>query len=397
MNQEKFLFEWVPAIRMLCQNRGLPVVTVVEESRNNKSMDEDDQMRDWMHRYGEKTMIMAGMEADGALNLGEIRRQIMEPAKRSIQEGLWIVLKGLGLLVAGPSYIANQAAIALQSHPAKRERRGRFDGKVVAVTGGAQGFGQGIAERFFHEGAHLMLADLNIEKGTKLVTDLVGNANFNTAFFEPCDVTDATSVKRMIMQTVRYYGGLDVLISNAGVLVAGGLEDMTLEDFKFVTEVNYTGFYNCTSAAARVMKSQSEFSEHAFSDIIQINSKSGLQGSHKNFAYAGSKFGSIGLVQSFAMELVSHRIKVNAICPGNYFDGPLWSDPETGLFSQYLNAGKVKGARNIADVRRYYEEKVPMKRGIEISDIMKAIYYVVDQNYETGQALPVTGGQIMLH
>ena len=135
----------------------------------------------------------------------------------------------------------------------------------------------------------------------------------------------------------------------------------------------------------------------SYSDIIQINSKSGLTGSHKNFAYAGSKFGSIGLVQSFAMELVTHGIKVNAICPGNYFDGPLWSDPDKGLFSQYLKAGKVKGARNIVDVRRYYEEKVPMKRGIEIVDIMRAIYYVVEQNYETGQAIPVTGGQIMLH
>ena len=132
-------------------------------------------------------------------------------------------------------------------------------------------------------------------------------------------------------------------------------------------------------------------------DIIQINSKSGLEGSNKNGAYAGSKFGSIGLVQSFAMELIEDGIKVNAICPGNFFDGPLWSDPDKGLFVQYLRAGKVPGARTVAEVRKFYEAKVPMGRGCEPADVMKAIYYLVDQQYETGQALPVTGGQVMLN
>ena len=133
-----------------------------------------------------------------------------------------------------------------------------------------------------------------------------------------------------------------------------------------------------------------------FGDIIQINSKSGLEGSRKNFAYAGSKFGGIGLTHSFAMDLMPERIKVNAICPGNYFEGPLWSDPETGLFIQYLKAGKVPGAKTIADVKRHYESMVPAGRGCRVEDVVKAIKYVIDQEYETGQAVMVTGGQTML-
>ena len=98
-----------------------------------------------------------------------------------------------------------------------------------------------------------------------------------------------------------------------------------------------------------------------------------------------------------ALELVEYGIKVNAVCPGNFFDGPLWSDPEKGLFVQYLRTGKVPGARNVADVKAFYEAKVPMKRGCTGADVMRAIYYIIEQEYETGQAVPVTGGQVMLH
>jgi len=131
-------------------------------------------------------------------------------------------------------------------------------------------------------------------------------------------------------------------------------------------------------------------------DVIEINSKSGLEGSNKNFAYAGSKFGGIGLTQSFAMELAEYGIKVNAVCPGNFLDGPLWSDPKRGLFKQYLDSGKVKGATSIEDVRKFYESKVPLGRGCTIEDVARAVLYVIEQKYETGQAVPVTGGQVML-
>jgi len=171
---------------------------------------------------------------------------------------------------------------------------------------------------------------------------------------------------------------------------------MTKEDFDFVTSVNYTGYFLCAKHAVPVMKIQHQISPGYLSDIIEINSKSGLEGSNKNFAYAGSKFGGIGLTQSFALEFIEYGIKVNAICPGNLLDGPLWSDPEKGLFKQYLDAGKVEGATTIAEVRKYYESRVPMGRGCETLDVARAIFYIVEQQYETGQAVPVTGGQVML-
>jgi sorbitol-6-phosphate 2-dehydrogenase len=144
------------------------------------------------------------------------------------------------------------------------------------------------------------------------------------------------------------------------------------------------------------MAAQHRADPQYMSDIIQINSKSGLAGSNRNGAYAGGKFGGIGLTQSFALELIEDGIKVNSICPGNLFDGPLWSDPENGLFVQYLRTGKVPGVKTIEQVRKFYENKVPMGRGCTTADVMHAIYYLMDQKYETGQAVPVTGGQVML-
>jgi NAD(P)-dependent dehydrogenase (short-subunit alcohol dehydrogenase family)/rhamnose utilization protein RhaD (predicted bifunctional aldolase and dehydrogenase) len=275
-------------------------------------------------------------------------------------------------------------------------RGGRLENRIVIVTGAAQGFGAGIAEMLFSEGANIVVADLNEEKGEEFTSQLNEKPSKNRAFFVKVNVAESASVESMIRKTVNRFGGLDVLISNAGILHAGSLDEMDQATFELMTKVNYTGYFLCAKYAQKVMKIQNRFKPDYFMDIIQINSKSGLKGSNKNFAYAGGKFGGIGLTQSFALELMSYNIKVNSVCPGNFFDGPLWSDPEKGLFVQYLNAGKVPGAKTIADVKAFYELQVPARRGCKPEDVVKAVLYIIDQEYETGQAVPVTGGQNML-
>jgi NAD(P)-dependent dehydrogenase (short-subunit alcohol dehydrogenase family) len=246
------------------------------------------------------------------------------------------------------------------------------------------------------EGANVVVADLNSEKGLEMAQQLNRMAGKNKAVFIKTDVSQPASVESLMAETVKNFGGIDVLISNAGILRAGSLDEMSPETFELMTRVNYTGYFLCAKYASAVMKLQHVYKAEHFTDIIQINSKSGLKGSNKNFAYAGGKFGGIGLTQSFALELIPFRIKVNSICPGNFFDGPLWSDPENGLFVQYLRTGKVPGARSMEDVKAHYEKQVPAGRGCRVNDVMKAIFYVIGQEYETGQAVPVTGGQEML-
>lgn len=271
-------------------------------------------------------------------------------------------------------------------------------GRVALVTGAAQGFGYEIAIRLAASGTIVFLDDINSEGVDQLSKELNEHYGVGTSYPIYADVTIEDEVVKMFDKIIKTVGGIDLIVSNVGVLKAHSILEQPLDEFEFVTKHNYTAFMSITKHSANIMKKQWEQSPNSFFDIIQVNSKSGLIGSNKNGAYAGSKFGSIGLVQSFAMELSAYNIKVNAVCPGNFLDGPLWSDPTNGLFAQYLKINKVPGAKTIADVRKDYENKVPLgKRGCEGIDVFKAIRYLVDQCYETGQALPVSGGQLMLN
>jgi len=329
------------------------------------------QARTSMDLYLDATKIMAGATQLGGVNYQSDRdRQFIED---------WEV----------EAYRKKIAA-------ALSDSAGRLNRKVTLVTGAAQGFGLEIARGLAAEGAHVVLTDINEAGAQTAANELCDKHGAGRGIGLAINVTDSDSIRECLDQVVRTYGGLDVFVSNAGVLKAESVKTQPEQDFDFVTAVNYKGYYLGVQQAAPILATQHAANPAYRSDVVQINSKSGLVGSSKNFAYAGSKFGGIGLTQSFALELVEDGIKVNSICPGNFFDGPLWSDPENGLFVQYLRAGKVPEAQTVDDVRKHYESKVPMQRGCHAEDVITAILYVIEQRYETGQAVPVTGGQDML-
>ena len=338
-----------------------------------------------------KAVFCAGATLSDALNVAELAKD-------------GALVQKLTAAFGGPSYLADAFREFIENWEVESYRKkvasggagGRLNGKIAVVTGGAQGFGYGIAEELMGEGAVVAIADVNIAGAQAACDKLNGTSGKIKAFPLAVNIGDEESVKEMVELLVRTCGGADVFVANAGVLRAGSVKTMEKKDWDFVTDINYTGYFLCVKHIAQVMARQNA-SGNGWTDIVQVNSKSGLQGSNRNGAYAGSKFGTIGLTQSFAMELVTERIKVNSVCPGNFFDGPLWSDPVKGLFVQYLNSNKVPGAKTVEDVKKFYEAKIPMNRGCFPKDVAKAIVYAVEQCYETGQAIPVTGGQVMLN
>ena len=279
----------------------------------------------------------------------------------------------------------------------RTNRTGRLKGKTVLLTGAARGIGKDLSLSLAREGAQLLCTDQNAVGAQETAEEINRSFGEGTAVGLQADVTDPDSVAQAFLTAARTFGGVDIFISNAGIVRAGTLDEMTVEEFERMAKVNTTGYFIGVKCAQEIMKLQHRFHPSGFCDIIQINSKSGLEGSNKNFAYSGSKFAGIGLTKSFALELCPYNIKVNAVCPGNYLDGPLWADPQNGLLLQFLRAGKVPGAKTVEDVKAFYEKKVPLGRGCLPEDIARAVLYCIEQTYETGQAIPVTGGQIMLH
>ncbi len=352
--------------------------------------------------YGERPRIVSG-DDQGLFAAGQTLRE----AELALEAALNATkVEQLTQAFGGPNFLDTEAQALVRATDGYPQREALaaqlaakpLGGKVVLITGAAQGFGYGIAQDVAARGATVIVADLNLEGAIKAADELVNEYGPGTALAVKVNIADEDSVITMIDDVVHRCGGLDVLIANAGVLRAGSVKTLDKKDWDFVTNVNYTGYFLCVKHVAPVMAAQNlQSGRGGWMDVIQISSKSGLEGSNRNGAYAGSKFGGIGLTQSFAMELVSDCIKVNSICPGNFFDGPLWADPDNGLFVQYLRSGKVPGATTIDEVRSFYEAKVPMGRGCLPSDVSQAIEYVVKQQYETGQAVPVTGGQVMLN
>jgi sorbitol-6-phosphate 2-dehydrogenase len=229
----------------------------------------------------------------------------------------------------------------------------------------------------------VIIADIN-EKGIKETEDQIWNLYSRETMGIITDVTRESDIEQLINATIKKFGHLDIMVSNAGVLIAQPIDEFPVEKWKKVLEVNLIGYFLCVKHAARVMKTQRTGS------IIQINSKSGKKGSFKNSAYAASKFGGIGLTQSAALELAEFGVRVNAICPGNMLDSPLWVD---SLFKQYA---RTRGMTE-EEVRQHYVDQVPMKRGCTYEDVCNALVFLASDksSYMTGQAINVTGGQEM--
>ena len=255
--------------------------------------------------------------------------------------------------------------------------------RIALVTGGAQGLGAAICLRLAREGCDVMVADLNGEQAEQ-TAQMVAQETGRRVLAMKVNVADEEQVQALVAATVHEFGRLDILVANAGVVRSGPVDELSLRDWQLVIDVNLTGFFLCAKHAAAVMKRQGS------GVIVQINSKSGKKGSFKNGAYAASKFGGIGLTQSIALELAEHGIRVNAICPGNLLDSPLWVNELYGQYAKRLGISE-------AEVRQKYVDQVPMKRGCTYDDVANVMVFLAsDQSsYMTGQAINVTGGQEM--
>ena len=239
-------------------------------------------------------------------------------------------------------------------------------GRTAVVTGGAQGLGLAIAETFIAEGARVILGDLNLE-ATRAAAAGLGGAEVARAV--RCDVTSAADVDALVAAALEAFGGLDVMVNNAGITRDATMRKMTEDQFDEVIAVHLKGTWNGTRAAAAVMREQGSGA------IINMSSISGKVGLIGQTNYSAAKAGIIGLTKAAAKELAHQGVRVNAIQPG-----------------------LIRSAMTEAMPQRIWDAKlaeVPMGRAGEPSEVAGVALFLASDlsSYMTGTVLEVTGGR----
>ena len=252
-------------------------------------------------------------------------------------------------------------------------------GKVAIVTGGASGIGRGTVERFVAEGARVVIADIEEDRGEALAAALGADALFRRA-----DVSDPEQVGALVATAVEKFGGLHVMVNNAGVsgTMHGRFLDDDLADFHRVMAVNVLGVMAGTRDAARHMAS------HGGGSIINMTSIGGIQAGGGVMTYRASKAAVIQFTKSAAIELAYYEIRVNAIAPGNI--------PTPLLATTAGNMNPEELERYEASIRETMRADRPLKREGTPTDIAEAaLYFASDRSrYVTGTVLPVDGGTV---
>jgi 3-oxoacyl-[acyl-carrier protein] reductase len=246
---------------------------------------------------------------------------------------------------------------------------GRFDGRVVVITGAARGIGFGTAQRFSEEGAAVAIVDLDEAAASEAAGRLSGRAIGIGA-----DVSDKASVDAAIARVVEELGGIHVLVNNAGVTRDNLLFKMTEVDWDLVMGVHLKGAFLMTQAA------QKHFVEQRYGKVVNTSSTSAL-GNRGQANYSAAKMGLQGFTRTLGIELGPFGINVNAVAPGF-------------IATEMTDATAARLKMDVDEFRRLNAENNPVKRVGEPADIAAAVCFLAsdEASYITGQTLYVDGG-----
>lgn len=254
----------------------------------------------------------------------------------------------------------------------------RLEGKSALITGSARGIGRAFAEAYVREGATVAIADINIDAAEKTAREIS-----DKAYAVKLDVTDQTSIDAAVKAVEERAGGLDVLINNAALFDAAPIVGITKASYDKLFSVNVAGTLFMMQAAARSMIARGKGGK-----IINMASQAGRRGEALVAVYCATKAAVISLTQSAGLDLIKHRINVNAIAPG-VVDGEHW-DGVDALFAKYEN-------RPLGEKKRLVGAEVPFGRMGTADDLTGMAIFLASQesNYVVAQTYNVDGGNWM--
>ncbi|MFB6158714.1 MAG: SDR family NAD(P)-dependent oxidoreductase [Candidatus Nanohalobium sp.] len=237
-----------------------------------------------------------------------------------------------------------------------------FENKVAIVTGGSSGIGKAVVERLAWEGADVVIADVDEEAGKELAEE-------TDSTFHECDVSEFGDVERVVEETVERFGKLDIMVNNAGIGDAAGIEEMEMEDYRSTIEVDLDGVMHGCKAATPHLKDTEGC-------IINMASIYGLVGDAGSTAYNAAKGGVVNLTRSVANDLAPYNVRVNSVCPG-FVDTPMTEEVQED-----------------EEFMKHVENMTPLGRMAEPEEIASAVTFLTsdEASYVTGVNMPVDGG-----
>jgi NAD(P)-dependent dehydrogenase (short-subunit alcohol dehydrogenase family) len=217
----------------------------------------------------------------------------------------------------------------------------RLSGKVAIVTGGSSGIGFATAQRFSSEGATVVIAGLNADKSAEAAKSIQGTTG-NQVMGVGCDVSKEDQVEATVAQTLQKFGGLDVVVNNAGLMIFKPLEQQTSDDWERVLSVDLMGAFFFTKQAFLKMRRGGS--------IINVSSIHAVETTPLVSAYAAAKAAVVSLTRSASMEGQAKGIRVNAVLPGAVDTPMLWENPNVKSGLEKIDRGVLGKPEDIAAV-----------------------------------------------